>query len=69
MRRSVTFGMIVFGLLLMVVGFFGSAPWGADTVANSDPSFGFAPLVFVLGIVMVFGSAVAYEILPDQRRR
>lgn len=69
MRRAVTLGMVLLGLALMTIGFFGSAPWGAYGVANADPRFSFAPLVFVLGVVTVFGSAVAYELLPDQRQR
>ena len=68
MRRATTFTMIVSGLVLMVIGFAGAAPWGADSVANSDPGFVFAPLVFIVGIMLAFGAAVVYEILPNRRK-
>jgi Kef-type K+ transport system membrane component KefB len=69
MRKSVTTGMIVAGSILLVIGFFGAAPWGADNVANSNPRFAFAPLVFVLGIVTIFSAAIVYEVLQDRRRQ
>lgn len=69
MRKTVTTGMIAAGLILMVVGYFGAAPWGADGVVNSDPRFAFAPLVFVLGIVTIFSAAIVYEVLQDRRRQ
>jgi Kef-type K+ transport system membrane component KefB len=69
MRKTVTAGMVAGGLILMVLGYFGAAPWGADTVTNSDPRFVFAPLVFVLGIVTIFSAAIVYEVLPDKRHR
>jgi Kef-type K+ transport system membrane component KefB len=62
-------GMVVVGLILMVIGYLGAAPWGADNVANSDPRFAFAPLVFVLGIVTIFSAAIVYEVLPDRHDR
>lgn len=68
MRRAATFIMIASGLVLMVIGFTGAAPWGADSVANSDPGFAFAPFVFIVGIMMAFGAAVVYEILPNRRK-
>jgi len=67
MRRTITRGMIVGGLILMVVGYFGSAPWGADAVRNSDPGFAFAPAIFVLGVILAFSSALVYELMPDRR--
>ena len=67
MRRSLTIGMIATGLALMIISYFVlAAPWGADSVANSDPRMPFAPLVYVLGVVMAFGSALVYEMLPDR---
>ncbi len=69
MRKSVTAGMVAVGLILMVIGYFGAAPWGADGVANSDPRFAFAPLVFVLGIVVIFSAAIVYEVLQDRRHQ
>ncbi|OFW67067.1 MAG: hypothetical protein A2Z12_04045 [Actinobacteria bacterium RBG_16_68_21] len=59
--------MIIVGIALMVISYFGlAAPWGADSVANSDPRLQFAPLLFVLGVMMAFGSALVYEMLPDK---
>jgi len=68
MRKGLTIAMVLLGALLMVVGYTASAPWGASTVADSDPAFGFAPTLFVLGVVVAFGSALVYEILPDRDR-
>ncbi len=69
MRRGVTATMVVAGILLMVIGYFGAAPWGADTVANSDPKITLAPTLFVLGVIVVFSAAIVYELLPDRERR
>jgi len=69
MRRTITGAMIGLGLILMVIGYFGAAPWGADSVANSDPRFGFAPTVFVLGVIVSFSAALVYELLPDRPER
>lgn len=67
MRRALTIGMIVAGIALMAISYLGlTAPWGAERVANSNPRMPFAPLVFVLGVMLAFGSALVYEILPDR---
>ena len=66
MRRTVTTVTLLAGVLLMLVGFFASAPWGADTVANSDPRFDFAPLFFVIGVVVAFSAALVYELFPGR---
>ncbi len=67
MRKGLTIGMIVVGITLMVISYFGlTAPWGAERVANSEPRMQFAPLVFVLGVMMAFGSALVYEMLPER---
>lgn len=67
MRRGLTWTLIVVGVGLMAFGYLSSAPWGADSVANSDPAFAFAPAFFVLGIIVVFSSALVYEVMPDRR--
>lgn len=69
MRKTLTRGMIISGLILMIVGYLGSAPWGADSVTNSDPGFAFAPAVFVLGVLVAFSAALVYELLPDRREK
>lgn len=68
MRRVLTAAMIVGGLALMAVTYFvWAAPWGVESVANSEPRVLFAPVFFVLGVMLAFGSAVVYELLPDRR--
>lgn len=66
MRKTATWSMVVIGLLLMVVGYFSSAPWGASTIGNSNPTFDFAPTLFVVGVVIVFAAALVYELLPNR---
>ncbi len=69
MRRALTVGLIALGFVLMIVGYFASAPWGAESVSNSDPGFAFAPAVFVLGVIVAFSSALVYELYDDRRER
>ena len=68
MRRTITIGLVVVGFALMLIGFVAAAPWGSSSVADSNPAFVGAPLLFVLGIVAVVAAAVLYEVLPDKRR-
>jgi len=69
MRSKLAILLVVAGVALMVGGFFSAAPWGTSTVADSNPIFQGAPLVFVVGIVFVVSAAIVYEVLPDKRRR
>jgi hypothetical protein len=69
MRRSLVVTLVAVGIGLMVIGLMSAAPWGASTVADSDPLFAGAPLLFVLGIVSFVSSALVYELLPDKRRQ
>ena len=69
MRNVLTAGCVVVGFVLMIVGYTASAPWGTESVVNSDPRFIFAPALFVLGVIFVFSSALVYELLPDKRRQ
>ncbi len=67
MRRWWTWGMVIAGGALMTISyFFLAAPWGEDTVANSDPRLEFAPLLFVIGVIVAFSAAVVYELMPDR---
>ena len=66
-RRMITFSVLALGIILIVVGYFSAAPWGADAVRNSDPRFAFAPTLFVLGVVIAVSSALVYELLPDEK--
>jgi hypothetical protein len=63
-RKAITLLTILGGLALMVIGYFSAAPWGAESVSNSNPRFDFAPALFVLGVIIAFSSAVVYELLP-----
>lgn len=66
MRRVLTVLLVLFGLGLMVVSYFSSAPWGSSTVADSDPAFAGAPSLFVLGILSILAAALVYELLPTR---
>ncbi len=69
MRKAITIVLVVAGLALMVIGLLAAAPWGTSSVADSNPAFPGAPLLFVIGIILIVSSAVVYEILPDRRHR
>ena len=68
MRRPTTLVLTVVGVVLMIIGYFGSAPWGTSEVADADPAFVGAPLLFVLGIISIVAAVVLYEVLPDRRK-
>jgi hypothetical protein len=67
-RRTLYFLMtLLAGVILAVLGIALSAPVGAtDSPVISNPRVDFAPLMFVVGITLMFGSAVVYEIVPDR---
>ena len=66
MRKTMFLLTLLIGLALVVTGFLLSAPIGVtDGPAISDPRLPFAPAIFVLGIILAFGSAVVYELFPD----
>lgn len=68
MRRFLTASMIATGIALMVVAYLGfAAPWGADGITNSDPRVPFAPVLFIVGVMLTFGSALVYEMFPERR--
>lgn len=66
MRSIVTWALVVVGLGLAVLGYMLAAPWGADSVADSDPVFVGAPLIFIIGIVSILAAAGFYELLPSR---
>lgn len=68
MRRVVTIVLVVVGIVLLVVGYLTAAPWGAGSVADSDPRLLGAPMLFILGIVVMLSAALFYELFPDSRR-
>jgi len=68
MRKGVTATMVGVGVVLMIVSyFFWAAPWGAHSVVNSNPRFSYAPALFVVGVLMVFSSAIFYEVFRDRK--
>ena len=68
MRRAITILMVLGGIAMMLVSYFGlSAPWGNSKVSHSNPRVQFAPVLFLIGIMSVFLSAVVYELLPDRK--
>ncbi len=66
-RRNLFLLTLLAGVVLAVLGFFLSAPIGpTDGPVYSNPRMPFAPLVFVIGFVLMFGSAVVYELVRDR---
>lgn len=68
MRRTIVFGWLITGFLLQATAyFFLAARIGIpQSPANSNPRVPYAGLVFISGVMMVFISAVIYELLPDR---
>lgn len=71
MRRRILFAAtLVVGLALAVFGFFMSAPIGPmESPKYSNPELDFAPLIFLVGVVVSISSAVVYELAGDGRGR
>ena len=67
-RRTVLFvSTLALGLVLAVLGIMLSAPIGpTSSPLYSNPRVDFAPLMFVVGVTLMFASAVVYEIAPDR---
>lgn len=69
MRVFLTLLMIVLGFALQAFSYFYlAAPLGVpSSPAYSDPRVPFAPLIFIIGVMLVFLAAVVYELMPDQQ--
>jgi molybdopterin-containing oxidoreductase family membrane subunit len=66
-RGVVTAAWAAISVVLIVVGLTDSFRlWSAD---NIDPTIPFSPVIFATGVMMLFTSAVVYELLPSQLRR
>lgn len=66
-RGIVALSMIAVGVVLMVVSyFFLAAPWCASGVECSNPRLEWSPLIFVVGVIVAFSSAVYYEVAKDR---
>lgn len=71
MRTGLVVLMLVVGFALQVVSFFwlSAPPLGVPTDPSfSDPRVPFAPVLFILGVMLVFLAAVVYELLPERSR-
>ena len=70
MRKTMFWLVLMMGLALTVVGFLLAAPIGPTiSPVISEPKLPFAPTLFLLGIMLLFGSAVVYELFPGSSRR
>ncbi len=70
MRKTMFLLTLLGGLALAVLGFLLAAPLGPTTSSViSNPRLPFAPTLFVLGVVLLFASAVVYELFPDKGGR
>ncbi len=70
MRKFMFLLTLLVGLALSIIGFMLSAPIGATiSPVISNPRLPFAPTLFVLGVILLFASAVVYELVPDKSGR
>jgi hypothetical protein len=71
MRVAITLLMVIGGFVLQAVSYFWlTAPIGIPTSpVFSNPRLPFAPLLFILGVILVFLAAVVYELLPGREHR
>ena len=69
MRVLLTLLMVVAGFALQAVSYFYlTAPLGIpSSPVYSDPRVPFAPLIFIVGVMLVFLAAVVYELMPDKQ--
>lgn len=71
-RSTWMFHLIVIGFVVQAASYFLLAtPWGfpPNGIDHSDPRLPFAPLLFLLGVVLVLLGALVYEILPERQRK
>ena len=63
MRRLVTSLLIIGGLVLMTVAYFGwTASWCNTSTSCSEPSLAYGSALFVLGVIVAFSSAIFYVV-------
>lgn len=70
MRLLVSISTLVSGVALAVVSYFlMAAPLGIPTSERfSNPRVPLAPTFFILGVTLVFLSAVVYELFPERKQ-
>ncbi len=71
MRIFLALLMVVLGFALQAVSYFYlAAPLGIpSSPVYSDPRVPFAPLIFIIGVMLVFLAAVVYELVPSRRAK
>lgn len=68
MRRAMFILTLLIGLAVAVAGFFLAAPIGPTLSPEiSNPRLPLAPVIFILGVMVIFLSAVVYELFPERR--
>ena len=66
-RRVASLGWAAVAIVLVVVGLTDSFRlWSG---ADLDPRLPYAPLIFAAGVMMLFSTAIVYEVLPSARLR
>ena len=69
MRRLLMVYMVLIGFVIQAVSYFlMAAPWGFPSTGEefSNPRVPFSPLLFILGILVVFSGVLVYELFPDR---
>ena len=70
MRTAIAILMVLGGFALQAVSyFFLAAPLGMPTSPEySNPRLPLSPLLFIIGVMLVFLAAVVYELLPEREQ-
>ncbi len=68
-RVAAAVSLVVTGVAMMIFSYFVmGAPWGEPSGVTGDPRIPGAAGVFILGVILVFVSAVVYELIPDREQ-
>ncbi len=72
-RTLITLILVAAGFALQFVSYFvlgsGLILETPTSEAQSNPKVDFAPLMFIVGVMLVFGAAVVYELLPERKQQ
>lgn len=72
-RTVIALIMVAAGFTLQFVSYFALAsgqPLGTPTAEGaSNPRVPYAPLIFIVGVMLVFMAAVVYELLPERKQQ
>jgi len=72
MRKTVTIGMVILGFAVQAMSYFWlAATWSINgsPIVSTEPRLQFAPLLFIVGVALVFLAAVAYEVIPSRKSK